>query len=236
MGFETGLPKSEHSKTRNWWVEPPLHPPRLTIRKSPTFQWFRATRSNLLDLIRTFVLYQKSKTIGKNVKSNSSHSLQPDDGGGPDRPTSAPTSDLAGWIKLGNVGLASSSYYSSVQLWDYARARKLQSVGSRGIWNSSGRPDRPAVLPSDQCFIPKCTFSTLDNLTFYVALHCALACPLAVQTSPYFLFNSFASRKSDSNTSPRKHKYVSPGTAFHVVRPVHYYGEIRTSNGAFPKA
>ena len=133
-------------------------------------------------------------------------------------PPSAQTSDLAGWIKLGNVRV---QYSSSVQLWD-ACSRKLQSVGSRGIWNSSGRPDRPAVLPSDQCFIPKCTFSTLDNLTFYVALHCALACPLAVQTSPYFLFNSFASRKSDSNTSPRKHKYVSPGTAFHVVQSVHY--------------
>ena len=98
-----------------------------------------------------------------------------------------------------------------------------------------------AVLRSAQCFIPlslNLTFSYIRPWTilrFYNALHCA-ACPLAVQTSPYFLFNSFASRKSDSNTSPRKHKYVSPGTAFHVVRPVHYYGEIRTSNGAFPKA
>ena len=173
MGFETGLPKSEHSKTRNWWVEPPLHPPRLTIRKSPTFQWFWATRSNLLDLIRTFVLYQKSKTIGKNVKSNSSHSLQPDDGGGPDRPTSAPTSDLAGWIKLGNVRLASSSYYSSVQLWDDARARKLQSVGSRGIWNSSARPDsgcfalRPVLYPLNVHFL---TFSILVGQSYI--LHC----------------------------------------------------------------
>ena len=93
-------------------------------------------------------------------------------------------------------------------------------------------PQTSALSPN----VHSLTFSILDNLTFYIALHCALACPLAVQTSPYFLFNSFASRKSDSNTSPRKHKYVSPGTAFHVVRPVHYYGEIRTSNGAFPKA
>ena len=189
MGFETGLPKSEHSKTRNWWVEPPLHPPRLTIRKSPTFQWFRATRSNLLDLIRTFVLYQKSKTIGKNVKSNSSHSLQPDDGGGPDRPTSAPTSDLAGWIKLGNVRLASSSYYSSVQLWDDARARKLQSVGSRGIWNSSGRPDRPAVLPSDLCFIPKCTFSYIFTPGQSYILRCIALCtrlPTCCPDQPLF--------------------------------------------------
>ena len=110
-------------------------------------------------------------------------------------------------------------YYSSLQLWD-ARARKLQSVGSRGIWNSSARPDRPAVLPSDQCFIPKCTFSYIFNRGQSYILHCIAlcsACPLAVQTSPYFLFNSFASRKSDSNTSPRKHKYASLGTAFHIV-------------------
>ena len=43
------------------------------------------------------------------------------------------------------------------------------------------------------------------------------SCPLAVQTSPYFLFNSFASRKSDSNTSPRKHKYASARAAFYIV-------------------
>ena len=78
-----------------------------------------------------------------------------------------------------------------------------------------------AVLRSDQCFIPlslNLTFSYIRPWTilrFYNALHCA-ACPLAVQTSPYFLFNSFASRKSDSNTSPRKHKYASLGTAFHI--------------------
>ena len=79
-----------------------------------------------------------------------------------------------------------------------------------------------AVLRSAQCFIPlslNLTFSYIRPWTilrFYNALHCA-ACPLAVQTSPYFLFNSFASRKSDSNTSPRKHKYASLGTAFHIV-------------------
>ena len=47
------------------------------------------------------------------------------------------------------------------------------------------------------------------------------SCPLAVQTSPYFLFNSFASRKSDSNTSPRKHKYASAGAAFYIVPVLH---------------
>ena len=79
-----------------------------------------------------------------------------------------------------------------------------------------------AVLRSDECFIPlslNLTFSYIRPWTilrFYNALHCA-ACPLAVQTSPYFLFNSFASRKSDSNTSPRKHKYASAGAAFYIV-------------------
>ena len=72
-------------------------------------------------------------------------------------------------------------------------------------------PQTSALSPN----VHSLTFSIVDNLTFYIALHCA-GCPLAVQTSPYFLFNSFASRKSDSNTSPRKHKYASLGTAFHI--------------------
>ena len=77
-----------------------------------------------------------------------------------------------------------------------------------------------AVLRSDQCFIPKCTFSYIFNRGQSYILHCIAlcsACPLAVQTSPYFLFNSFASRKSDSNTSPRKHKYASAGAAFYKL-------------------
>ena len=67
------------------------------------------------------------------------------------------------------------------------RARKLQSVGSRGISNSSGPGRTAAVLPSDQCFIPDSlnvlhflTFSLqLDNLTFYIALCSSLpsCCP-----------------------------------------------------------
>ena len=130
-----------------------------------------------------------------------------------------PALDYPAWIKLGNVRVP-SSYYSSVQLWD-ARARKLQSVGSRGIWNSSARPDsgcfalRPVLYPLNVHFL---TFSILTGQSYI--LHCIAlcsACPLAVQTSPYFLFNSFASRKSDSNTSPRKHKYSSARAAFYIV-------------------
>ena len=134
----------------------------------------------------------------------------------------APTSDLAGWIKLGNVRVASRQLRTTVLFNCGTRARKLQSVGSRGIWNSSGRTDSGCFALRPRCFIPlslNLTFSYIRPWTilrFYNALHCA-ACPLAVQTSPYFLFNSFASRKSDSNTSPRKHKYASLGTAFHIV-------------------
>ena len=109
--------------------------------------------------------------------------------------------------------------------WDARARRKLQSVGAEAF--GTHQVERTAaVLRSDQCFIPlslNLTFSYIRPWTilrFYNALHCA-ACPLAVQTSPYFLFNSFASRKSDSNTSPRKHKYASAGAAFYIVPVIH---------------
>ena len=86
------------------------------------------------------------------------------------------------------------------------------------------------VLVGQRLFCPQTSALSPTHSMFYIflhfhsswtilhsTLHCAAVCPVAVQTSPYFLFNSFASRKSDSNTSPRKHKYVSPGTAFHIV-------------------
>ena len=219
------MPKSEHSKTRNWWVEPPLHQPRLTIRKRPHSN----DSDNRVNLIRIAVLYHRKqgnweRAIALAIVFN------PMIGASQTAPPSAQTSDLAGWIKLGNVRVH-YSYSCSVQLWDACSSRKLQSVGSRGIWNSSARTDsgcfalRPVLYPLNVHFL---TFSilALDNLTFCIALHCEVGWPLAVQTSPYFLFNSFASRKSDSNTSPRKHKYASPPVQLYTL----YHGTLRRNS------
>ena len=77
-------------------------------------------------------------------------------------------------------------------------------------------PQTSALSPTHSMFYIFLHFHSSWTI-LHSTLHCVAVCPVAVQTSPYFLFNSFASRKSDSNTSPRKHKYVSPGTAFHIV-------------------
>ena len=97
--------------------------------------------------------------------------------------------------------------------WDARARRKLQSVGAEAFGTHQVE-DWPVV-----CFNPMVLYPQLSTISKVLALQSIVhpICPLAVQTSPYFLFNSFASRKSDSNTSPRKHKYVSPGTAPHNV-------------------
>ena len=98
--------------------------------------------------------------------------------------------------------------------WDARARRKLQSVGAEAFGTHQVE-DWPVV-----CFNPVVLYPQLQStISKVLALQSIVhpSCPLAVQTSPYFLFNSFASRKSDSNTSPRKHKYASLGTAFHIV-------------------
>ena len=96
-----------------------------------------------------------------------------------------------------------------------ARARrKLQSVGAEAFGTHQVE-DWPVV-----CFNPMVLYPQLQStISKVLALQPIVhpSCPIAVQTSPYFLFNSFASRKSDSNTSPRKHKYASAGAAFYIV-------------------
>ena len=96
-----------------------------------------------------------------------------------------------------------------------ARARrKLQSVGAEAFGTHQVE-DWPVV-----CFNPMVLYPQLQStISKVLALQSIVhpSCPLAVQTSPYFLFNSFASRKSDSNTSPRKHKYASAGAAFYKL-------------------
>ena len=98
--------------------------------------------------------------------------------------------------------------------WDARARRKLQSVGAEAFGTHQVE-DWPVV-----CFNPMVLYPQLKSTISKVLVLQSIvhpSCPLAVQTSPYFLFNSFASRKSDSNTSPRKHKYASAGAAFYIV-------------------
>ena len=97
--------------------------------------------------------------------------------------------------------------------WDARARRKLQSVGAEAFGTHQVE-DWPVV-----CFNPMVLYPQLSTISKVLALQSIVhpSCPLAVQTSPYFLFNSFASRKSDSNTSPRKHKYASAGAAFYKL-------------------
>ena len=130
---------------------------------------------------------------------------------------SAPTSDFVGRIKLDNVQDL-DLYNAHCKFLGRACPAEITVGWSRSIWNSSGRR-----LPS--ClFQPRVVlYPQLSTISKVLALQSIVhpSCPLAVQTSPYFLFNSFASRKSDSNTSPRKHKYASAGAAFYIVPVLH---------------
>ena len=136
------------------------------------------------------------------------------------RPPSAPTSDFVGRIKLDNVGDLELYNARSAHCRFLGRACPAEiTVGwSRSIWNSSGRRLASCLFQPGVVLYPKLS-TTSKVLAFQSIVH--PSCPIAVQTSPYFLFNSFASRKSDSNTSSRKHKYASARAAFYIVPVLH---------------
>ena len=94
--------------------------------------------------------------------------------------------------------------------WDARARRKLQSVGAEAFGTHQVE-DWPVVCFNQVVLYPQLQSTISKVLALQSIVHPSY--PLAVQTYPYFLFNSFASRKSDSNTSPRKHKYASARAA-----------------------
>ena len=116
------------------------------------------------------------------------------------------------------IWISTMSEARTASSWDARARRKLQSVGAEAFGTHQVE-DWPVV-----CFNPMVLYPQLQSTISKVLVLQSIvhpSCPLAVQTSPYFLFNSFASRKSDSNTSPRKHKYASAGAAFYIVPVLH---------------
>ena len=115
------------------------------------------------------------------------------------------------------IWISTMSEARTASSWDARARRKLQSVGAEAFGTHQVE-DWPVV-----CFNPMVLYPQLSTISKVLVLQSIVhpSCPLAVQTSPYFLFNSFASRKSDSNTSPRKHKYASAGAAFYIVPVLH---------------
>ena len=116
--------------------------------------------------------------------------------------------------------------------WDARARRKLQSVGAEAFGTHQVE-DWPVV-----CFNPMVLYPQLSTISKVLVLQSiVLLYILAAHwlSRPALIFSLIHSPRENRTQIrlPRKHKYVSPGTAFHIVQ---YYGEIRTSNGAFPKA
>ena len=180
-------------------------------KEEAAFQWFREPGQNTA--IRTIVLYHNwecERVMTASTKAFNSMRAS----------LSAPLgpnlwfrrSDKTG--KCRRPGALQCAQSAHCKFLGRACPAEITVGWSRSIWNSSGRRLASCLFQPGVVLYPQ-----LSTISKVLALQSIVhpICPLAVQTYPYFLFNSFASRKSDSNTSPRKHKYASAGAAFYIV-------------------